>query len=280
MSPQSQPVPAEAPRRNSVWRLLSGLLLTPLAVAIALWLAPRVRLGPTAGDASAFVGATAFPILALALAATVEVPLLVMLAAAAISASLLGVFAVVQPSVAATILLVDGALVCLAWALGCSLGRRVQHASHLLPACVVAASADLVSLLSPEGPSHAIAESVRALSVLAIWFPVIGSSAVAPALGLGDLLFIALAFGVARTHSLPYLRCVLACAVGTALAGLAAAYFGFAVPALVPIAAMLVLTLPTIRQLRRKDRTAAHWSMLLAGTVALASVARALLLGR
>ena len=142
---------------------------------------------------------------------------------------------------------------------------------------VVAASADLVSLLSPEGPSHAIAESERALSVLAVWFPVPGSSALAPALGVGDLLFMAFVFGVAISHGLPYARSVVACAAGTALAGVAAAWTGLAVPALVPIAALTVLALPSIRNLRRGDRQAAHWSMLIAGTVALASVARALL---
>jgi hypothetical protein len=175
------------------------------------------------------------------------------------------------------VLLVDTALVCLSWALGCSLGRRVQHVAHLLPACVVAASADIVSLLSPEGPSHAIAESERALSVLATWFPVPGSSALSPALGVGDLLFMALVFGVARAHGLPYARCLLACLGGTALAGVVAAWSGLAVPALVPIAAVLVLVLPPIRQLRHSDRNAARWSMLIASSMALATFARTLL---
>jgi len=134
-----------------------------------------------------------------------------------------------------------------------------------------------VSLLSPEGPSHAVAESERALSVLAVWFPVPGRPALAPALGVGDLLFMALVFGVARAHGLPYARCVVACVVGTALAGLASAWSGSAVPALVPIAAVVVLTLPAVRKLQRRDRRAAHWSMLIASTIALVSVARALL---
>lgn len=243
-------------------------------------MAPHVRLAETASNASAFAGATLFPIVGLALAAMVEVPLAFALSAAAPAAALLVTLAVVQPAPVTTVLLVNGALVCLSWALGCTLGRRVQHPAHLLPACVVAASADLVSLLSPEGPSHAIAESERALSVLAVWFPVPGSSALAPALGLGDLLFIALAFGVARAHALPYARCVVACTAGTALAGIAAAYSGLAIPALVPIAAMLVLALPAIRRLRRSDRRAALWSMLIASTVAFTAILRAVLSGR
>jgi hypothetical protein len=183
----------------------------------------------------------------------------------------------IQPEQGSALLLVDSALVALAWALGTSLGRRVQHASHLFPACVVAACADLVSLLSPEGPSHAIANSDRALSVLAVWFPVPGGHAVSPALGVGDLLFIALVCGVARVHGLPYARCVALCLLGTALAGLGAAWLGLAVPALVPIAAVIVLGLPRVRQLRPADRAAARVSMLIAGSVALATLVRSFL---
>jgi hypothetical protein len=246
-------------------------------VAIAAYALPHVQVSASLANVSAFAGATLFPIIGLSLAAMTEVRLSFALAGAAFAAALLAALVIKQPSPIGTVLLVDSALVYLSWALGCSLGRRVQHAGHLYPACVVAASADLVSVLSPEGPSHAIAESDRALSVLAVWFPVPGSSALAPALGVGDLLFMALVFGVARAHRLPYLRCAVACAAGTGLAGVAAAWTGLAVPALVPIAAVLVLALPPIRELRRNDRKAAHWSMLIAGTVALASVARALL---
>ncbi len=252
-------------------------MLTPSAVALAAFALPGVHVSANWANVIAFAGATSFPIIGLSLAAIAEVTLAFALGLAACSAALLLALVVRQPSPVATVLLVDSALVCLSWALGCSLGRRVQHPSHLFPACVVAASADLVSLLSPEGPSHAIAESERALSVLATWFPVPGSSALAPALGVGDLLFMALSFGVARAHGLPYVRCVIACAVGTALAGAAAAWSGLAIPALLPIAAVLVLALPTIRQLRRNERKAAHWSMLIASSLALATVARTLL---
>jgi len=270
-------VRAAAPSRAQLWRLGLGLLLTPTAVALAGDALPRVQVGESSANVIAFAGATVFPILGLAVAATAGVSLAIALGAATLAAGVLITLLVRQPSPLVTVILVDSALVCLSWALGSSLGRRVQHAAHLLPACVVAASADIVSLLSPEGPSHAIAESERALSVLAVWFPVPGTSALAPALGVGDLLFMALVFGVACAHGLPLVRCVAACAAGTALAGAAAAWTGIAIPALVPIAAVLVLALPPIRQLRRSDRAAARWSMLIASSVALVTVIRALL---
>jgi len=270
--------PARACARSSAdsWLLALGLSLTPCAVAIAAYALPHVHVDANPTNVIAFAGATLFPIIGLSLAAKATATRAVTFAVTALAAALLLAIALRQPSPLATVLCVDSALVGLAWALGCSLGRRVQHESHLFPACVVAASADLASVLAPEGPSHAIAESERALSLLATWFPVPGSAALAPALGLGDLLFMGLTFGIARAHGLPYARCVITCAIGTALAGAAAAWSGLPIPALVPIAALLVLTLPAIRRLRRNERKAAHWSMLIAGSVALATIARTL----
>lgn len=268
------------PSLKRFWPLGVGLSITPLAVASAARVSPRLPLDEAAANVVAFAGATLFPLLGLACAALVEVRLAIAFSFAAVSATTLLIVALLRPAPLPAVLAVDSALVCLSWALGCSVGRRVQHASHLLPACVVAASADLVSLVSPEGPSHVIARSEPALSVLAVWFPVPGRLAVAPALGVGDLLFIGLALGVARKHGLPYRRSLLACALGVALAGVAAAWSELAIPALVPIAGLLVVALPEIRQLRTKERRVAHWSMLIASSVAFVTILRALWSGR
>lgn len=270
----------QSSRARSQLKLLSrlglGLLLTPCAVALASRTLTRLEVQPWLAGAIAFAGATLPAIIGLWIAATAEVALGLALGVGVAAAASLLTLAWTQASSYAAVLVVDTALVSLAWSLGTSLGRRVQHPSHLFPACVVAASADLVSLLSPEGPSHAIAASDRALSVLAVWFPVPGSEALAPALGVGDLLFMALVFGVARVHGLPYARCLILCALGTLLAGLAAARLGVAVPALVTIAGAVLFGLPSIRRLRRTDRTAALLSMLVAGSVAAGAVARSI----
>lgn len=275
---------SQRPSRPATTRAVSswarggvGLGLTPCAVAVAERVLPHVHVTPFRAEVMAFAGATAFPIFGLALAATAELPLRVALSLATPAALALVGLCFRQPSAPITLLVVDTSLVVLAWALGSSLGRRVQHAAHLFPACVVAACADLVSVLSPEGPSHAIATSERALSVLAVGFPVPGRDAVSPALGVGDLLFMALVFGVARAHGLPYARCIGLCLLGTALAGVAAAALSLAVPALVPIAAVLVLGLPAIRKLSPADRRAARVSMLISGSIALAVLVRACL---
>jgi hypothetical protein len=242
--------------------------------AVAL---PHLYVGPGLASTVSFAGATLVPILALALAATAEVTLATTLAVAAPALGALIVLAILHSSSIAAMVIVDAALVASAWALGAAIGRRVQHASHLLPACVVAASADIVSSLSPEGPTHAMANSDRALSIVAVWFPVPGTHAVAPALGVGDLSFMALVFGVAAVHHLPYARTVFLAALGTSIAGVAAAWFGVPVPALVPIAAAIILGLPTLRRLRPADRGAAKWSIIVASSVVVAVVARKVL---
>jgi hypothetical protein len=255
-------------------RVALGLALTPSLVGVAAAVLPAVHVAPGAAAVIAFGGATLVPILALAIAATAEVSLAITLGVGLTALGVLIAIALRHPAPVLAMLLVDTALVGLAWVIGASIGRRVQHASHLLPACVVAASADLVSLLSPEGPTHAIARSDRALSVLAVWFPVAGTRAMAPALGVGDLLFMALVFGVAAVHGLPYARTVFLAALGTAVAGAVAALLGVAVPALVPIAAAILLGLPMVRRPRPADRSATKWSIVITSTVVVATAIR------
>ncbi|HYQ17048.1 MAG TPA: hypothetical protein VEQ58_14855, partial [Polyangiaceae bacterium] len=262
--------------RRAWIRLAAGLLLVPAVIALSLVALPHVALRARLADVAAFAGAASVAILGLAIAVPARVSVRSALVVAALAGTALAALALHQSSITTSVALVavDTVLVSLAWALGASLGRSVQHATHLFPACVVAASADVVSLVSPEGPSHAVAKSERALSVLAIWFPVPGTHESAPALGIGDLVFMAFVLGVAVAHQLGYARAIACCVTGVAIAGFAAASLGVAVPALVPIAAATIIGLPSIRQLRRADRRAAHVSMLVAASVAIATLAR------
>ncbi|HEX3773671.1 MAG TPA: hypothetical protein VHV51_04350 [Polyangiaceae bacterium] len=255
-------------------RIALGLTLTPLVAWVTALLAPRVHVGAIFGNALAFAGGAILPIGALALAATTELGRRATFAIAGLAAASLLALTLTHPAPLAAMLLVDAALVALGWALGASIGRRVQHAAHLLPACVVAACADLVSLLSPEGPTHAIAQSERALSVLATWFPVPGTNALAPALGVGDLLFSGLIFGVAVVHELPYLRTLCLAIAGASCAGALSAWLEVAVPALVPIGAAIVIGLPAVRRVRPADRAATKWSLVIASAIAIGVLAR------
>jgi hypothetical protein len=127
--------------------------------------------------------------------------------------------------------------------------------------------------MHPRGLTHAIVESERALSRLAISFPVATTHAFAPVLGVGDLLFAALALGVAAQHRLSVPRMAGLIAMGVLVAGALAAYFEAAIPALIPMAAAIVLGLPAARRLQPQDRRPTQ----IAAIVSVAVVAAVLL---
>jgi MFS family permease len=253
-------------------RLLAGLLITPAIVGLAVLVVPKIQVGVLGAGMISFGGSILTAILGLAIAATAGGTLALGLVVGGAAAAVLAGLAILHTTSAWAAVWVDASLVAAGWGVGTSIGRRVQHPGHLLPACVVVACADLTSTLSPQGPTHAIASSERALSILAVSFPVPGTNALAPALGVGDLVFIALVLGAAVVHRLPYARTAILCALGTFVAGLGSALLETAVPALVPVGAAVVLGLPKARALRRQDRPVAFFAMLIAASIAAATL--------
>jgi hypothetical protein len=267
----------EAPRRV---RPALGLLVAPALTAVGALVAPLLTPSEAAASALTFAGGAAAGLLPIALAAPATLGRRACVALGVSGVGLLGLAAAVaapRPAIAA--MLVNLALVSVAHSVGGSIGRRVAHPGHLLPACAVAAAADLLSVIHPSGPTHAIASSERALSLLAVGFPVAGTHAVAPTVGAGDLLFIALVLGVAAAHRLSLARVAAAAAAGLAVAGAIAAALeapfarGLAdrlqgtVPALVPVGAALVAGVPEARRLRPEDRRTAAIAVAAAAAV-------------
>lgn len=164
----------------------------------------------------------------------------------------------------------------LARSVGGAIGSRVEHPGHALPACVVAAAADCASVLSPEGVTNQIVKSERALSTFALSTAVPGTDALTFVLGIGDLVVIALLYGIARKFEVPARQVAIAMLVALTAAFAAAAILGAAIPALVPIAIFGALLVPRFRTIRRKDRTttvvACVVSVGLVGFVALRSL--------
>ncbi len=239
--------------RVALARTLGGMLLPALAILVAARALPALHLGPNAAAAVVYVGATLCGVVGVA--ATLrgtDRPIVV----APLGAALLVGCAFVPTSAAWLAAPVASALVSLAVGLGGAIGLRVQHVGHFLPAAAMAAAADIVSVTASFGPSHAIAESPRALSLLAISFPVPGTHLAAPALGVGDLLFFALALGVARAHALSAVRVGVAGYLGILLAGLLSAVLSAPIPALPAIGGAIVALVPETRKVRRADRTA------------------------
>jgi hypothetical protein len=267
----SGPRAASGARAPGATRLAAALLVAPVVVGGAALAAPHLPEPPGGGFAE-FVLAAGTAIGALAVAATAEVPLAASIATGAAAAAALIALSFVPFSMTGVVI-VATALVALGWAIGAAIGRRVQHPGHLLPACIVAACADIASVVSPHGPTHAIVSSERALSLLAVSFPVLGTTDAAPALGAGDLVFAALLLGAARVHALPYVRTALLVLAGAIAAALLSAALEAAVPALPTIGAAVLLGVPRVRRLERRDRMPAQVFMVLAATAAALTVA-------
>jgi hypothetical protein len=160
-----------------------------------------------------------------------------------------------------------GGLLLLSRGLGVAIGERIAHPGHVLPASVVAAAADVASVLSPEGPTNAIVASERALSVFALAAPVLGTEAVTLLLGVGDLVFVSMVVAVAYRHELGRTRVLVGALAGLVGAFAIAAISGVAVPALVTVAAGVVLVEPRCRVLPRAERRVALMGMAVAVTL-------------
>lgn len=139
---------------------------------------------------------------------------------------------------------------------GGGIGERVSHPGHVLPASIVAATADLASVLSPGGVSNAIVQSERALSVAALAAPIFGSREITFVLGVGDLVMMALVLAVARRFEVPRLRVGIALGLGLFAAFALSALFARPIPALCTIALALPLGSSRFVRLARRDRVA------------------------
>lgn len=262
---------APALARSVRWRPYLFLLIAPAVVGAASLVAPRIPAPPAVGDLATFACATLTALSAITALSRAPVPTerrVIILALAAACLALAGFsHALSLPTVAA----VAFALVAIGHGVGDFIGSHIEHPGHILPACVVAACIDVTSVLHPSGPSHAVLASPRALSLLTVSFPVFGAAAVAPVIGIGDLLFIALLLGVARTHGLRWWKVAVAAALGVAFAGFLSGMLDRAVPALPLIGAATIGMVHEMRALRRKDRKLA-WAFM-AGAVALCALA-------
>jgi hypothetical protein len=269
-----------------VWKPFLGVAIAPALTGAAVVAAPHVHTGEGVAAALTFGGGAAGAIVSLAVAAPAVLSPRLAAGIALSAVIVLLEIEVVDASSPFAAVAVTACLVGLASAVGGAIGRRIQHPGHLLPACVVAAAVDIFSVLDASGPTHAIVRSERALSVLTVGFPVAGTSVVAPVLGVGDLLLLALIFGAVSVHRLSVARAALLGAAGVAVAGGMSAAIsalkgeGVGVPALPPIAVALLAGMPAARRLRREDRRTALVAMAVAGALAGWTVLKAYLASR
>lgn len=148
----------------------------------------------------------------------------------------------VQAAIVLPALLIAGTLV------GNVVGSAIEQAWHLSFVALVSSLADAASVLHPSGPSAAIVESDRALSLLALPFAFLGTSDTPPLLGVGDVVFSALYVAAARRHGLPARRTLVALSIAFATTMIVVVALELPVPALPFLGLAMVIAHPQTRR--------------------------------
>jgi hypothetical protein len=260
-------------------RWAGAIGIVAAACGLAGLSAPGMPIDPTAGPAAAIAAyAIAFACVGaavLAVAGTAPdlgrgaIP--IVLAAAAGLALVAGRPPGLGLAIAVLVVLLAGGT-----AAGAAIGARIEHAGHLLPVAIVSSLADLVSVLSPGAPSDVVADTPALVSVLAISWPMPGTHDVAPILGVGDVIVVALYVAAARRHALSIGRTIVALAIGLAATAVVVAWTALPIPALPFLGAAVVLAHPAARALPVADRRPAAWGLavIVVALVALALASR------
>lgn len=239
---------------------LPSILLPAAALAGVAGLAPLV---PLSGDLGVMVAAAlAFGCVGaevlLASAAAPRFPrrallLLFVPLSALVALALLGqaVSAVIAAMVVTACLLGAGTLI------GAKVGAAIERPGHLLVVAIVSALVDAFSVLHPRGPTAQLIEIESAVAILVLPWPILGTSRIAPVLGVGDIVFAALYVAACRRHALSIPRTVIALAIGLGLTFAAAVAAARGVPALPLMGAAVVIAHPEARRLPPEDRAKA-----------------------
>lgn len=270
----------ERATREAIVGLTLGAALTAAALAIARGSVRHLELSDAKSSFVVFFGGATIAVAAVASSVRSPMPARVSLVGALASVAVIVATAIANRTGFVASIAVDVALVVGAVSIGALVGTRIEHAGHLLPAGFIGAAADVASIASPQGVTHQILESERSLSFAALSFPVPGTTAFAPVLGVGDLIFVALALGALRRHTDRAARGALLAYVGVALAGLVSALTAVPVPALPMIAGAIVIGVPEARATRPKERGITRAACIGSVVVAAGAIASAWLRAR
>lgn len=153
--------------------------------------------------------------------------------------------------------------------LGAAIGARIEHAGHLGPVAIVSSVADVASVVVPGAPSHEIVASAPLLSRMAISWPIVGTRAIAPLLGVGDVAFVALYLAASRRHALGTARTALALGAGLTATAVVVAATEVPLPALPFLAAAVLVAHPEARRPPARDRRAAAVGIAVTTTLAI-----------
>lgn len=156
---------------------------------------------------------------------------------------------------------------------GSVLGARIAHPGHLSVVAVVSSLADVWSVLGSSGPTATIVTNAPLLSVLALPFPMLGTSDIEPLLGLGDIVFVALYLTASERFGLEKKRTILALSVAFALTALFVIVLARPIPALPFLGLAILVAHPEARLPPSSERRTALIGMVILALVAVAVLA-------
>ncbi len=248
----------------------SGALLL---LALGAYVAPGLDLEPVLAGLFVF-GSVAGVVLAVA-ATVPALPwkalafLVVPVGSLAAAALLAREGAVLAPALLAAFgLLTAGTL------LGGTIGSHIEHAGHLSLVAYVSAFADLSSVMSEGGVTAQIVAHKPTLSLLAISWPLPGTNAIEPVLGVGDIVMAALYLSAARRHGLSVRRTLVAFS-GAFVALFVVLVVGErALPALPFFSLAFLGAHPSVLRIREDERRAATAGMVIVAALAVYSLTR------
>lgn len=148
-------------------------------------------------------------------------------------------------------------------ALGGAVGSRMLRAGHVLAVALVSAGVDLWSVTSPHGPTHAIVRNPALVRLLTVSVSVPSVAEPQPAIGVGDVIFIALYLSAAQRFLLPVPRTLALLVAAVVAAGGLAMAAGTPVPALPFLGLAMVLGHRAAREVHPEDRRATAFAALL-----------------
>ncbi len=165
-------------------------------------------------------------------------------------------------------------LVAVASVLGGAVGGRMEAPGHLLAVALTSSAVDLWSVSSPSGPTHHVVQTPALLRLLTVGVAIPPERGPHPAVGFGDVVFVALYFAAASRFDLPRRRMAAALAASLVGAGALALWMDRPVPALPAMGVFVVATQPLARGIRAKDRRPTLLAALLLAASAIRAATR------
>jgi hypothetical protein len=173
-------------------------------------------------------------------------------------------------------LLANAGVLAVASALGVAVGLNIADPGHLLAVACASSAADIWSVSSPKGITHAVITSPN----VALQRMVTLSAAVPPdripqpQIGFGDVIFASVYFAASTRHGLSRTRTAVAIAIGLLLAGLATFVLRRPMPALPFIGAAVVAAHRRAWQIPARDRLATALAVAAVVVVGIAAARR------